>query len=301
MSALGLRSHRIVNPCLPVLLLLVFLPGCSAFVSSATRDLTDNLSQSILENNDLATVEEGAPAYLLMIDGFLYGDPDNEDLLVSAAKLYSAYASLLSGEDNERARILTTKGLRYAFRAACVRHPEDCDLRKIDFRAFEATMAKKDAKDLPVLFALGAAWASWIEAHKDDWNAVAQLSRIEVIMQRVIELDESYEGGGAHLYLGVLATLLPPALGGKPELGRNHFERAIEISEGNNLMAKVIYARQYARLVFDQDLHDRLLTEVLEADPHVHGYTLLNTLAQREARENREAGGCNPMISQSQG
>jgi hypothetical protein len=119
---------------------------------------------------------------------------------------------------------------------------------EIDFQAFEVAIAEKDAKDLPVLYALGAAWASWIEAHKDDWNAVAELSRIEVIMQRVVDLDESYQGGGAHLYLGVMATLLPPALGGKPELGRNHFERAIEISEENNLMAKVIYARQYARL-----------------------------------------------------
>jgi len=273
-----------------VVLWLVLLPGCAAFVSSATRNLTANLSQSILENNDPATVEEGAPAYLLMIDGFLYGDPDNEDLLVSAANLYSAYASLFSGKNKERAQKLTTKGLRYAFRAACVRHPGECDLRGVDFQAFEVAIAAKDAKDLPVLYALGAAWASWIEAHKDDWNAVAELSRIEVIMQRVVELDDSYQGGGAHLYLGVLATLLPPALGGKPELGREHFERAIEISKGKNLMAKVIYARQYARLVFDRELHDRLLNEVIAADPQVHGYTLLNTLAQREARELLASG-----------
>jgi hypothetical protein len=31
-------------------------------------------------------------------------------------------------------------------------------------------------------------------------------------------------------------------------------------------------------------LHDRLLTEVLEADPVQAGMTLFNTLAQREAR-----------------
>jgi hypothetical protein len=225
-----------------------------------------------------------------MIDGFLYGDPDNEELLVSAANLYAAYASLFSEDDNDRAQKLTTKGLGYALRAACVRHPSDCDLRKVDFQAFEASIGKKDAKDLPVLYALGAAWASWIEAHRDDWNAVAELSRIEVIMQRVVELDESYQGGGAHLYLGVLATLVPPALGGKPEVGRKHFERAIEISEGKNLMAKVIYARQYARLVFDQELHDRLLKEVLKAQPDVQGYTLLNTLAQRQAQDLLKSG-----------
>jgi len=50
-------------------------------------------------------------------------------------------------------------------------------------------------------------------------------------------------------------------------------------------MAKVIYARQYARLMYNRELHDRLLQEVLMADIDVPGYTLSNTLAQQQARE----------------
>ena len=68
-----------------------------------------------------------------------------------------------------------------------------------------------------------------------------------------------------HGYLGILNSLRPPALGGNPELARSHFERAIELSGGQDLSIKVEYARRYARLVFDQELHDRLLTEVLNA------------------------------------
>ncbi|MBW1688684.1 MAG: hypothetical protein JRS35_26945, partial [Deltaproteobacteria bacterium] len=37
------------------------------------------------------------------------------------------------------------------------------------------------------------------------------------------------------------------------------------------------------RLVFDRPLHDRLLGEVVEADPHARGFTLSNVLAQEEA------------------
>jgi hypothetical protein len=48
-------------------------------------------------------------------------------------------------------------------------------------------------------------------------------------------------------------------------------------------MAKVLYARQYARLVFDRPLHDRLLNEVVAADPEAPGLTLGNTLAQEQA------------------
>ncbi len=52
---------------------------------------------------------------------------------------------------------------------------------------------------------------------------------------------------------GILATLLPEAMGGKPEQGRADFERVIELSDGRNLMAKVLLADSYARLVFDRD------------------------------------------------
>ena len=48
-------------------------------------------------------------------------------------------------------------------------------------------------------------------------------------------------------------------------------------------MVRVLYARHYARLVFDQALHDRLVAEALAADPKVPGMTLMNTLAQRQA------------------
>ena len=69
------------------------------------------------------------------------------------------------------------------------------------------------------------------------------------------------------------------------------FERAIELSGGRNLMAKVEYARNYARLVYDKALHDRLLNEVLAADPVAPDLTLVNILAKREARKLlRESG-----------
>jgi hypothetical protein len=139
-------------------------------------------------------------------------------------------------------------------------------------------------KDVPALYSLGAAWTGWIQVRREDWEAVADLPRVEAIMERVAALDETYEDGGAHMYLGVFATLLPPAAGGKPEEGRAHFERALEIGGDRNLMAYVLYAQYYARMMFDRELHDRLLTRVLELDPEVPGYVLVNTAARKQAR-----------------
>jgi hypothetical protein len=103
-------------------------------------------------------------------------------------------------------------------------------------------------------------------------------------MERVATLAPKHEYGQAHMYLGVLDSILPASLGGKPEQAKAHFRKAIELSEGKNLLARTLYAEKYARLVFDRELHDRLLREVLEADPHVHGLTLQNVYAQKEAR-----------------
>ena len=54
-------------------------------------------------------------------------------------------------------------------------------------------------------------------------------------------------------------------------------------------MTKVMYASQYARLLFDRDLHDKLLNEVVEADPNIPGLVLFNTVAQRRAYELLES------------
>lgn len=272
-----------------ICLCTIFLSGCSYFISSATVDMTANLSQAISDNNDLATVEAGGPAFLLMVDSLLYRDPDNESLLRSAANVYTTYASVFV-KDTARGKKLTDKALDYALRAMCIRRPDTCLLRQINFQEFKHILSTLNVKDVPDLFTLGSAWSAWIQTHREDWDAVAEIPRVEAIMDRVVELDEVYRDGAAHLYLGVLSTLLPPALGGKPDVGKQHFERALEISKNKNLMVKVLYARHYARLVFDRELHDRLLNAVIEANPDVSGYTLGNTLAQQQAKELLDSG-----------
>ena len=242
-----------------------------------------------MNNNDLATVEAGAPAYLLMVDSLLYRNPDNESLLRGASNIYTAYTTVFV-KDQARAKKLTEKALNYALRAICIRRPNTCGLREVNFQEFKKTLLSLEEKDVPDLFTLGSAWSAWIQMHREDWNAVAEISRVEAIMERVIELNEFYQDGGAHLYLGVLATFLPPTLGGKPDVGQKHFERALEISQDKNLMVKVLYAQHYARLVFDQKLHDRLLNEVLEEKTDDPGYTLSNTLAQQRAIELLKSG-----------
>ncbi len=256
--------------------------GCTVLVSSATSGLADDVSAALVDQSDPLLVRDGAPAYLILIDGLIAGSPDNQELLLAAAQLYSAYASAFV-DDPARSSQLNAKARNYGKRVLCLNDAALCAAIVGPFEPFEAQLLMTDKGDLPALYGFASAWAGWIQANAGDWNAVAELPKVQAMMERVVVLDESYDRGGAHLYLGVLYTLRPAQMGGLPEIGRTHFERAIELSGGQNLMAKVFFAENYAKLVFDRNLYDRLLVEVVEADPVAPGYTLGNTLAQERA------------------
>ena len=257
--------------------LILALQGCGL------ARVGDSLGKGVRQNGDLATVEAGLPSYLLMIDGLIVNWPQRESLLATGADLYGAYAGLFV-DDPERAARLNARALDYGLRAACAHDDAYCAVREMAVPALETLLADAERDDVPALFTLGGAWAGYIQTHSDDWNAVAELSRVRLLMERVVALDETYQHGQAHMYLGVLNSLLPASLGGQPEQARDHFLRAIELSDGDNLMARVLYAEHYARLVFDRELHDRQLRKVLDADVDVPDLTLQNAYAKREAR-----------------
>ena len=268
-----------------LLSILLALSGCNTLVSSATKDLANNLSQAIQNQNDPDTVRQGAPAYLIMIDSFIQGSPDDVNLLIAGSSLYGSYAGAFASEDPDRSRRLTEKSLHYALKALCIDLPELCNISQERFLEFQQALQKTAIKDLPVLNAWGVAWAGWIQSRTDDWAAIADIPKVKAVMLRVVELNPAWDNGNAQLYLAVLNAFLPAAMGGKPDLAREYFEQAIAISRGNNLMAKTLYARYYARMVFDRELHDKLLNEVLSASASSPGMTLINTLAQEQARQ----------------
>lgn len=260
---------------------LLWLQGCASLVSNVTSGLADDLASTILNSQDVDTVREGMPAYLIMIDSFLRSSPDSPDLLLAASRLNGAFSVFTEGE---RSKLLTTKSLDYALRAGCISNASLCGFRDQKFSEYKSLVDNISNQDIDVAYAIAVGWTSWVQANSDDWNAIAQLAKVKYLMSRIVELNESYDNGGPHLYMGGLETVLPASMGGKPEVGKMHFERSITLSEGKFLMTKVIYAQNYARLVFDKALHDRLLNEVLAADPIAPDMTLTNMVAREQAK-----------------
>ncbi len=271
-----------------LLLATMTLTGCASVAQRAATDLAADLERGIFNHDDPATVADGLPAYLLLLDGLISSRPDNVGMLRAAASLYSAYAGNFV-DDPERARRLSTRGFDYARRATCVDMKTLCAALDGQVDSFAEQVSAQPAESVAALYSLGTAWAGYVQANSEDWAAIAALPKAQALIERVVALDPDYQDGLPWAYLGVLNSLRPAGVGGQPELGRAAFEEAIARSRGANLMAKTLYAERYARLVFDRELHDRLVGEVLAADPRQTGFTLANTLAQARAKKLRDA------------
>ena len=244
--------------------------------------VADTLSAAILNQDDPAIVRAGLPAYLLIVDGYIIQNPDNIGLLTAGAQLFALYGSRFA-ENEAYGAILTAKSRRYGERAMCLDHPPACDWAGLDYDLFVAELAEVGPRQTDVLYAYAVSWLSHLNATRSDWTAVGELPWVQAAMERLLELDEMYDNGGLHVYLCILYALRPPALGGRPDVAQAHFERSIELSNGTDLSAKVEYARRYARMMFDQDLHDRLLREVIAAPAEAPCRSLFILLAKQYA------------------
>lgn len=260
------------------------ISACGQLISNAKKEFADDLSSTILSFDDPETIKKGVPAYLILISSMIKGDPENVGLLEAGAQLYGAYASGFT-DSEESKKALANRAFSYASRAMCIRNQEFCDVEKLSYFEFEKLLASIEKNQAEYLFIFVSSWAGVIDANSSDWNAVAELPKIKVGIQRVLDLDETVSNGNAHLYMAIMDSLLPPALGGKPDLAKKHFERAIEISQSHNLMAKVLYAEKYARMLFDRELHDKLLQQVIDADTGPENQILVNILAKQKAAE----------------
>ncbi|MCF6287661.1 MAG: TRAP transporter TatT component family protein [Proteobacteria bacterium] len=261
-----------------LLLAVCFLNACSI------HRIPDDMGYGVLNNNDLATVRDGLPTYLLLVDGGLITYPENKSLLLTSVSLNSAYSGIFV-DDEVRKLKMSNKAFSHAQKVICLYRENACNIKSSSFAVFEKiVLAFDNEKDLPFLYALASSWTSYIELTSDDFNSIAELGRVEMLMLQIIKINQTYQDGMPWVYLGVLNSLIPPALGGNPEKGKGFFEQAIAISAGKNLIAKVLYAEKYARLIFDQELHDRLLNEVLVANSDAHGLTLQNEYAKIQAQ-----------------
>ncbi len=273
---------RKVHGVLMVFATLFFLNGCTSLVITRVVGPTvDNLQRQ----KDVDLVCEGAPSFLLMIDSLLASKPDDRKLLITATQAYGAYIAALDvcGRQ-ERAGVLSEKSREYGL--GLLVQAGVCKGSKVPVDVMRRNLQSFGKADVPSLFWGAYGWAAWLQYQKGAPAALADFLRVEQIMLRVVEVDEGFYHGSAHLFLGMYYGARSAMLGGKPELSKYHFRRALGLSNRQLLAIQVAYAQSYARTVFDLDLYRSLLQEVLDfklADrPDLY---LANQVAKRQAHQ----------------
>jgi hypothetical protein len=270
------------------LLLGALLSSCfpsKKLTVAATASLLEDVAKSAYRQSDLRLIREGMPAYLLLLDGMVQGWPDNEQLLLGAAQGYSAFASsLVSEQDKEYAKLLYGRSKDYALKALELRGLKAPPLCALD--DFTDCLRGLGKEDVPYMFWAATSWGSWISLNLDSVEALAELPRVELLMRRVLELDETFHHGGPHLFMGVWYASRPKMAGGDLDKARSHFLRSLELGEGKFLMTYVYYADHYARRAQDRELFISILRKVLETPADaLPDLTLLNTVARTKAED----------------
>ncbi len=283
------RIERCAAVALLICLAVLPLTGCGLTKKLPAKMMGstfDGLSDAIASQPDVRMVQDALPAYMLLMDGLLISSPDDVALLRTAARSYSSYASaFVPEEEPERLVHLYSRARSYSLRLLDQTRPEIAAALRGPSRDFEGILPTIVREDVPDVFLAGSCLAGWITANKDSMAAIAEQPKLVALMERLLELDEGHFYGGPHLFFGIYYGVKPEAFGGKPEQSRAHFERALEFSGEKFLMTRVLYAEYYARQVFDQELYESLLRQVLDAPVEDYPESrLMNEVARIKAR-----------------
>jgi hypothetical protein len=251
----------------------------------ATATLLEEVARSSYKQSDLRIIREGMPAYLMLMDGMIEAWPDNEQLLIAAAQSYSSFASaFVEDQDKEYAKQLFGRGRQYALRSLEIRGFKEPLQRSLE--DFKGGLKGLGKKDVPYIFWGATCWANWINLNLDSMEALAELPRVELMMQRVLEIDGEFYYGGPHLFMGIWFVSRPKIAGGDLKKAQRHFLKALDLGQGKFLMAYVYYANYYARQTLDKDLFISTLQKVLETPADISPeLTLFNTVAKKKAKE----------------
>lgn len=270
-----------------ILPIIYILFSCSSLLGNLTGGLTDSLNRQ----NDVELVKEGAPAFLLLVEGLIYSNPQDKAMLSTGIQMFSAYSGAFV-QDKVRKKLFTDKTKEWAM-ALLKTYPKYNKYATIDYQekekrdqAFADFLKSLKKSDVPYVFWAAYSWALSILDNIDSQEAFLELPIPKAIIARVYELDSSFYYGAPHLFNGIFFGAYPEAYGGDLKKAKEEFDKALELSEGKLFMTKLFYADYYYRPKYDKANYKKTVLEVLNADINKFPETrLLNIMAQKQAKK----------------
>ncbi len=259
------RNAYIASISAALLVASVLLAGCSPrklMVDEFVGLVQAGLPAIELED-DLYLLAQSMPAHIKLLETLLAGDPHNRDLLVLLARLYGGYAFAILETEYEARRLdqpsvvslglagqkledatarYYERGSAYALRALECTHPQArSQLNRLQLA--DAFIKSLEVSDVPALFWYGFNLGGYVQHSLDSVAALSRAHLVEKAMGRVVELDETYYHGSAHLALLVYYGSRPPMMGGSPEKARRHWDRHQQLVPGSRGLRDLYLAR----------------------------------------------------------
>jgi predicted anti-sigma-YlaC factor YlaD len=281
-----LAQRSLFSQVVPGCLLLAWLAGSGCSIHRyALNQASDAVAQSgatYASDDDPELVKAAAPFGLKLTESLLAENPRHLGLLTSAADEVEPHDFAAAEAMRARARRLYLRAQGYGLRGLEVKHP---GFGKALLANPKATVRTATKPDVPLLYWTAAAWASAISLSKDNPELVGQIPAMEALMDRALELDESYGHGSIHTFMITYEMSRSGAAGDPAARARKHFDRALVLANGTDASPLVALAEAVAVQKQDVKEFESLLHRALAVNPDANPDTrLLNTVMQRRAR-----------------
>lgn len=281
-----ITSHALPKLLTGILATLV-LSACSMgkMVVQGTQSVMDSSVETMNRETDLELAREAMPANLKLIEGLLIEDPGNTTLRLYAAEGFYGYAyGFIELEDSKRASRFYRRCYEHALQAL-----QDTGIQvnpeTIAPADLETTVGKAGEKSVPALFWSASCLGKWIDLNRDKPNGIIEVSSAAIMMQRVLELEDDFYYGGAHMFFGVYYGARSPMLGGNHKLAEEHFRKAAAINQERLLLVDLLQAEFLDRQRLDQAAFHKRLTRIIEAPDNLYPeMALINGIAKQRAR-----------------
>lgn len=246
--------------------------------------IMEDMNLSVNRNPDVEMVRDALPASLVQLDGFITSAP-NDKLLIRAAEANFGYSySFVEDVNKERASFLYLKARDYALQPLMRNDAFRTNFKETPDKFIESLAGFKKS-DVPALYWAANSWMALAGLNVNNPEVLMDIPKIEAMLLKVVELDETFYFGGAHAALGAYYASRAKTIGGDPDKAKAHFERAFAISNSKLLFFQVLYAQYYAYQIQDRDLFEKTLKDVISKPvDYFPDKNFANEAAKRKAR-----------------
>jgi len=293
------RVGHVMRLGLPALVALLGTAGCSLnkFAINKLGDALANPGTTYAADDDPELIRQAVPFSLKLIESLLEGSPRHEGLLLAAASGFTQYSYAFVQQDADyiedrdlssaatlraRARRLDLRARDYGLRGLDVRHAGFSELLRKEPRA---AVRRATRADVPFLYWTAAGWGAAMSVSKEIPELVADQPIVEALIDRALELDESFNAGAIHTFLVTYEMSRQGAAGDPAARARQHFDRAVAISKGQQASPYVSYAEAVSLSKQDRAEFETMLGQALAIDPNAKlEWRLENLIMQQRAR-----------------